>query len=102
MAKSANNFITRIHGITVIIHDYNNKKTLIIENICDELLLTNSSQEYIISKKNNITKFITESGAINNELFNKQVWTNFFNNLLLKELLIYNNQEIYNKYNNIN
>ena len=98
MAKSANNFITRIHGITVIIHDYNNKKTLIIENICDELLLTNSSQEYIISKKNNITKFITESGAINNELFNKQVWTNFFNNLLLKELLIYNNQEIFNKY----
>ena len=60
--------------------------------------MTNSSQEYIISKKNNITKFITESGAINNELFNKQVWTNFFNNLLLKELLIYNNQEIFNKY----
>lgn len=98
MAKSATNFIIRIHGITVIIHDYNNKKTLVIENICDEILLTNSSNDYIINKKNHIDKYIYETGANNNELFNKQIWVNFFNNLLLKELLIYNNQEIYNKY----
>lgn len=98
LAKSANNFIIRVYGIKVIIHDYNNKKTLIIENICDETLLTNSSNHFIINKKNNIDKYITETGAQNNELFNKQIWTNFYNNLLLKELLIYNNQEIYNKY----
>jgi len=98
MAKSANNFIIRVHGIKVIIHDYNNKKTLVIENICDEILLTNNCHEFIISKKNNIVNFIKETGACNNELFNNQIWTNFMNNLLLKELLIYSNQELYNKY----
>jgi ATP-dependent Lon protease len=98
MAKSSKNFIIRVYGIIVVIHDYNNKKTLVIENICDEILLTNSSNIYIINKKNDIHKFITESGAQNNELFNKHVWLNFCNNLLLKELLIYNSQEIYNKY----
>lgn len=98
LAKSANNFIIRVYGIKVIIHDYNNKKTLVIDNICDETLLNNSSNDYIISKKTQIDKYIYETGAQNNELFNKQIWTNFLNNLLLKELLIYNNQEIYNKY----
>lgn len=98
LAKSANNFIIRVYGIKVIIHDYSNKKTLVIENICDEILLINSSNEYLINKKIQIDKYIHETGAQNNELFNKQIWHNFYNNLLLKELLIYNNQEIYNKY----
>lgn len=98
LAKSAKNFIVRVYGIKVIIHDYNNKKTLVIENICDEILLINSSNEYLINKKTQIDKYISETGAQNNEIFNKQIWHNFYNNLLLKELLIYNNQEIYNKY----
>jgi len=98
LAKSANNFTIRVYGIKVIIHDYNNRKTLIIENICDETLISNSSNNYIISKKNNIHEYIYETGAQNNELFNQNIWDNFYNNLLLKELLIYSNQEIYNKY----
>ena len=98
MAKSATNFIIRVYGIKVIIHDYNNKKTLIIENISDEILLTNNSNDFILNKKNNISKYVSETGAQNNELFNKQIWTNFCNNLSLKELIIYSNQEIYNKY----
>jgi hypothetical protein len=98
MAKCTNNFIIRVHGIKVIIHDYNNKKTLVIENICDEILLTNSNYNFIINKKNNILNFINETGACNNELFNNQIWRNFMNNLLLKDILIYSNQEHYNKY----
>ena len=98
MAKSATNFIIRVYGIKVIIHDYNNKKTLVIENISDEILLTNNSNDFILNKKNNISKYVSETGAQNNELFNKQIWTNFCNNLSLKELIIYSNQEIYNKY----
>ena len=98
LAKISSNFIIRVYGIKLIIHDCANKKTLVIENICDEILLNNSNNDYIINKKNQIDKFIYESGALNNELFNKQIWINFLNNLLLKELLIYNNEEIYNKY----
>jgi ATP-dependent Lon protease len=98
LAKSANNFIIRVYGIKVIIHDYNNNKTLIIDTLCDEILLANNSNDYITNKKNNIENYINETGALNNPLFNKHIWNNFCNNLLLKELLIYNNQEIYNKY----
>ena len=98
MPESATNFIIRVYGIKVIIHDYNNKKTLVIENISDEILLTNNSNDFILNKKNNISKYVSETGAQNNELFNKQIWTNFCNNLSLKELIIYSNQEIYNKY----
>ena len=98
LAKSANNFLIRVYGIKVIIHDYNTRKTLVIDNICDELLISNNSNNYVITKKNNIDKYINETGAISNDLFNKQIWSNFTNNLSLKELLIYNNQEIYNKY----
>jgi len=98
LAKSANNFIIRVYGIKVIIHDYNNNKTLIIDTLCDEILLANNSNDYITNKKNNIDNYINETGALNNALFNKHIWNNFCNNLLLKDLLIYNNQEIYNKY----
>jgi ATP-dependent Lon protease len=98
LAKSANNFIIRVYGIKVIIHDYNNNKTLIIDTLCDEILLANNSNDYITNKKNNIENYINETGALNNALFNKHIWNNFCNNLLLKDLLIYNNQEIYNKY----
>ena len=98
LARTNNNFNIRVFGIKVIIHDYNNKKTLVINCMCDDLLLININNDYIINRKNSIEKYIIDNNVIKNDVFNKHIWSNYLKNLSLKELLIYSNQELYNKY----
>lgn len=99
LARSNTNFTIKVYGIKVIIHDYTNHKSLIIDALCDEdLMPINISNNFLILKKSSIEKYIQDSGAINNDLFVLDIWNNFLNNFSLKEMLVYNNQELYNKY----
>jgi len=99
LARSNTNFTIKVYGIKVIIHDYTNHKSLIIDALCDEdLMPINISNNFLILKKSSIEKYIQDSGAINNDIFVLDIWNNFLNNFSLKEMLVYNNQELYNKY----
>ena len=98
LARTNNNFNIRVYGIKVIIHDFNNKKTLVINCLCDDYLVTNINNDYLINRKNSIEKYIIDNNVNNNEIFVQQIWNNYCKNLSLKDLLIYSNQELYNKY----
>jgi len=98
LARTNTNFITKVYGIKVIIQDVINQKTLVINCLCDDLLATNMSNEFIINKKSSITKYITESGVSTSDFYNLENWNNFANNYSLKHLLIYSGQDLYNKY----
>ena len=98
LARTNTNFITKVYGIKVIIQDVINQKTLVVNCLCDDLLTTNNSNEFIINKKSSIAKYITDSGVSTSEFYNLENWNNFVNNYSLKQLLIYSAQDLYNKY----
>jgi ATP-dependent Lon protease len=98
LARTNTNFIIKVHGIKVIIHDSKNQKTLVIDCLCDDLLALNNSNKFIINKKESIAKYITANGLSTSNCYNAELWNNFLNNYSLKELLIYSPCDLYNKY----
>jgi ATP-dependent Lon protease len=101
LAHTNANFIIKVYGMKVIIQDVIHKKTLIINCLCDDLLTCNSSNSFIINKKNNIKSALLQySDPSNNPTIcdNVTICDNFVNNYSLKELLIYSVNDLYNKY----
>ena len=97
LMRSETNFNLRVRGIKVIIHDVSNKKTLNINCIIDDILLNNLSFKFLENRKKSLNEYIINIGN-HNELFNKTIWVNYYNNLDIKQFLIYSNQELFNKY----
>ena len=95
MARTSTNFNIRVYGVKVILHDENNKKSILVNCLVDDCLINNINNKFILESKNSLDNFVTN---INNDLFVKESWNNYFNNIGLKELLIYNSQELFNKY----
>ncbi len=92
------NFNMRIYGIKVIIHDYVNNKSLCVNCIFDDIIIDNISDVYLFNKKKNLLEFIKDNNMFKNELFVVDTWTNYYNNLNIKDYLIYSNVELFNKY----
>ena len=96
--RSTTNFNLKIYGIKLIIHDYSNKKTLVVNCVFDDILLSNINMPYIINYKEKLKCYINVNELYKNELYIESAWNNFINNLSLKEFLIYNYNELFNKY----
>ena len=97
LMRSETNFNLRVRGIKVIIHDISNKKSLNINCIIDDLLLNNFNFKFLENRKKSLTNYITNIGS-KNEIYNENIWDNYYNILNIKEFLIYSNQELFNKY----
>lgn len=98
LMRSSNNFILRVYGIKLIVHDKSNKRTLCINCIIDETLLNNNINQYVTGKKKLILDYVEANNLNNNELYVKESWDLYYNNLSLKDLIIYNCEELFNKY----
>ena len=98
LMRSSNNFTLRIHGIKIIVHDAEHKRTLNINAIIDDVILNNMSYKFIENRKKELLEFICNNGLNNNEVFIKETWDNYYNILSIKEYLVYSNQELFNKY----
>ena len=97
LMRTESNFILRVYGIKIIIHDTINKRSLNINCIIDNILLNNYDLKYLDNRKKNLCDYISGIGS-KNEIYNSVVWNNYYNILNIKEFLIYSNQELFNKY----
>ena len=98
MMRTSTNFYLRVYGVKVIIHDIENKKTLNINCIFDDLLSENIYANYFLTKRKSLTEYCLQNNINKNELYVHESWVNYFNNLNIKDYLIYSNQELVNKY----
>ena len=96
LMRSSTNFNLRIYGIKVIIHDIVNKKTLSINCLIDELILSNINEIYINNRIIKLENYVENNK--NNDLFVEHSWYNYKNNLNIKDYLIYSDEELFNKY----
>ena len=93
LARTTNKFQSKVYGIKICFQNSEKKKILVVSCIADDMLMncleSKFIKEKILSLKQNKPKddnFLTED-------FNR-----FIGSLTLKELLIYNEKELYHKY----
>ena len=93
MARTSKIFASRVFGIKVAIHNYVEQKTLIIGGIVDNVFLECSSQYFITNKLTDVWKNVPKDPEFMTESFTK-----YMKSLILKDLLVFSNDEIYSKY----
>uniref|UniRef100_A0A6C0IVT6 Lon proteolytic domain-containing protein n=1 Tax=viral metagenome TaxID=1070528 RepID=A0A6C0IVT6_9ZZZZ len=88
-----NNFYLKVHGFDIIIHNTQQKKSLVITGIVDDISIKLLNNKFIQIK----TKSILENVPVSLE-FQNSAFTRYVNSLCLKEYLIYEPHELYSRY----
>ena len=96
LARSSKSFQSRVYGIKLALHDYKNNKIYIIACIVDDILLSCSNFSFLNNKLNLLNEKLP-----NDTDFNIEHWNRYVSSLTLKELLVYNNSELYIKFQGI-
>tara|TARA_Y100000768_G_C23987649_1_gene689964 strand:+ start:1513 stop:4806 length:3294 start_codon:yes stop_codon:yes gene_type:complete len=93
LARTSKAFQTKVYGIKFAIHCHDTKKTLIIAAIVDDIMLECLNYSFIEKKLLSLETDKPSEPDFTYDSFNR-----FLESLTLKELLVYDNQELYNKY----
>ncbi len=91
LSRTSNIFQLKVYGIKICFQNPIIKKTLIIQCIVDDVLIACSDDLYIILCLNELHEYT-------NKDFDKEEYKNYISALSLKEILIYNNQELFHKF----
>jgi ATP-dependent Lon protease len=91
LSRTSNIFQLKVSGIKICFQNPILKKTLIIQCIADDVLISCSDNSYIVN-------YLKELYAYKINDFDKDEYHNFISALSLKEILIYNNQELFHKF----
>ena len=93
LARTSRKFNTKVYGIKVAIKNQDERKTLIISGLVDDIIVNCSNHAFIKTKiqslhdeKPNDPEFLTSD------------FERFVNTLTIKELLIYGNDELYQRF----
>jgi len=93
LARTSINFQVKVSGVKLTLHCPEQKKTIIISAIVDDIMLECLNYSYI----NNRMHSLIESKPNDGDFFN--IWFDkFMLSLTLKEIIVYNNDELYNRY----
>jgi len=95
LSRTSQSFLTKVYGIKIAIQHEVLKKTLIICGIVDDIPQNCINYSFTIDKCNNLIENKPDSQDFVEE---DNTFTNFLNSLTMKELLVYSNDELYNKY----
>tara|TARA_Y100000389_G_scaffold104988_1_gene101871 strand:+ start:5143 stop:8841 length:3699 start_codon:yes stop_codon:yes gene_type:complete len=93
LARTSKNFQTKVYGIKIALQNKEQKKTVIVNALVDDLVLKCVNHPFIRKRKESMKV----SKPSDND-FSLPDFDRFVDILTLKELLIYNNNELYNRY----
>ena len=93
LARTSRKFHTKVYGIKIAIKNELQKKTLIISGLVDDIIVPCSNHPFIKEKIHSLYKEKPTDPDFLTEDFNR-----FVNALTIKELLIYSNSELYQRY----
>jgi endopeptidase La len=93
LCRTTTNFYTKVYGIKIVFQNPQQKNTIIISAIVDEVLITCLNNTFINHRKKECIKKIPKDPEFKSPLF-----TYFINHLTTKEWLIYSYSELYNRF----
>ena len=93
LARTSKIFQVKVLGVKLALHCPEQKKTIIISAIVDDLMLECLNYDYINNRINSLLECKPKETDFNTVWFDR-----FILSLTLKELIVYNNDELYNRY----
>ena len=93
LARTSKSFQTKVYGIKISLHDYSEKKTYIIYAVVDDVIISCISSIYLNSKLKEL-----ELEKKDDKDFKESYWIKYIESLTIKELFIYNSNELYTKF----
>ena len=93
IAFNVKSFYMKVYGIKLYIYHPLFKKSILISGVVDDIMIGFLNNIFIHSKIKKIKDFLPKNPDFNNENFDR-----FISSLTLKDYLIYDNIEVYNKY----
>jgi ATP-dependent Lon protease len=93
LARTSQNYQLKVSGIKIAIHNEKNKETLIVSGIVDDMIISCLNEPYINERYN---KLFEEKPT--EPSFTTPDFKCFIDSLILKDYLVYNNQELYQRY----
>ena len=93
LARTSKSFQTKVYGIKFCIQHPDEKRTLIVCGIVDDVMLQCLDYQFITDKLDHFLLCKPSDPDFDNDSFKR-----FMKSLTLKELLVYNNEELYNRY----
>ncbi len=93
LCRTTNNFYTKVFGVKIVFQNPEKKNTIIINAIIDEILLTCLKNDYIHERKQKCLNNSPKDTEFKNKNF-----STFINHLSIKEWMIYNDNELYNRF----
>jgi hypothetical protein len=93
LARTNKHFTTKVFGIKYCVHSPEDKKTLLISGIVDDMVVSCMNYDFITSKilQLNDTRPQTKE-------FTEETFPRFVASLSLKELLVYDNTKLFDRY----
>jgi len=93
LARTSQNFYVKVHGIKVSFQNHKQCKTLIVSGVIDDVLMRCFEHEFIADKLCLLRTELPKDPEFETEDFSR-----FVDSLTIKELLIYSNTELYDRY----
>lgn len=93
LARTSKSFQTKVYGVKFAVQNNKEKKTLIVSGIVDEIMIDCLNYPFIEEKINSIV-----NNKPNEPDYNDNSFKIFTSSLSLKELLVYDNDKIYNRF----
>ncbi len=93
LARTSKSFQTKVYGVKICLHDYKMKKTYIIACIIDDILLSCMNNSFVIDRMETL-----HNEKPSETDYQLEYWDRFVESLTLKELFVYNNSELYTKF----
>ena len=94
ISKFYNSFQAKVYGIKFVLHNYENKQSLIIYCVLDDIMISFLYNYNFIKNKINLI----QNNKPNEDNFHNNVFQRFIDSLTLKDLIIYSPSDIYKRY----
>ena len=110
LSHTSSNFYSKVHGIKIVFHNPETKYSLIVNCIIDDIPyemlnypVLKQKVETLINQSNSIQQTVvnTPNSSYSGNSDEMEVFKNFVNTLRIKDLLIYNDTELIDKYHGI-
>jgi len=93
LARNFKTFQTKVYGIKVALHNPEQRKTIVVFGIVDDIMIECLNYTFIGGKIKNLVNNKPKDNDFNLEPFNRYIQC-----LTLKDLIVYNNEDLYSRY----